>query len=99
MWCARRRICEFQSHPPHVCNLKKTKPRLFAKIAKKVARDKLERAVPSALQTHLTRDDLVEVFCAEHTSHMNALRAAQDNDRKARIAEKIRLEKGARDRT
>ena len=58
-----------------------------------IARDKLEDAVLSALQSHLMRADLLDVFCAEYTKHLNALRAAQDTARKTRIAEKIRLER------
>jgi site-specific DNA recombinase len=49
--------------------------------------------VLSALQTHLMRDDLIEVFCQEYTNHLNALRAERDQARKARMAEKMRLEK------
>ncbi len=50
-----------------VCNNKKT-----------IKRETLENAVLSALQTHLMRDDLLQVFCEEYTRHMNALQHAQD---------------------
>lgn len=60
---------------------------------KTIARKKLENVVLSALQTHLLRDDLLEVFRGEYTKHLNARRAAQNSVRKTRIAGKTRLER------
>lgn len=81
-------------NPTHYgCASSKNKGESVCANRKTIARDKLENAVLSALQTHLMRADLLDVFCAEYTKHLNALRAAQDTARKTRIAEKIRLEK------
>ncbi len=43
-----------------------------------IRREHIEALVLGALQTHLMRDDLVEIFCAEYACHMNALRSAQN---------------------
>jgi DNA invertase Pin-like site-specific DNA recombinase len=43
-----------------------------------IKRDVLEGKVLSALQEHLMRDDLVQVFYEEYTSHMNDLRTAHN---------------------
>lgn len=40
-----------------------------------IKRDALENHVLSALQTRLMREDLVEIFCAEYTKHLNFLHA------------------------
>lgn len=45
---------------------------------KTIKRSLLEGKVLNALQSHLMRDDLVQVFCEEYARHMNALRAAQN---------------------
>jgi len=43
-----------------------------------IKRETLENAVLGALQTHLMRDDLLQIFCEEYTKHMNTLTHAQD---------------------
>lgn len=43
-----------------------------------VKRETLENAVLGALQTHLMRDDLLQVFSEEYTKHMNVLTHARD---------------------
>ncbi len=75
------------------CAASKNKGDSICANRKTIARNKLENAVLSALQTHLLRDDLLEVFCGEYTKHLNALRAARNSARKTRIAEKTRLER------
>ena len=45
---------------------------------KTIKREHIESLVLNALQTHLMRDDLVEVFCKEYTRHMNALQAQKN---------------------
>jgi hypothetical protein len=61
--------------------------------SKTIAREKLESAVLSALQTHLLRADLVETFCQEYAQHLNVLRSTQDRNRRARAAEIHQLKK------
>lgn len=75
------------------CAASKNKGESVCGNRKTIARKKLEAAVLSALRTHLMRDDLVEIFCAEYTAHLNALRAAHNSARKARMAERVRVEK------
>jgi DNA invertase Pin-like site-specific DNA recombinase len=75
------------------CAASKNKGESICANRKTIARDKLEDAVLSALQTHLMREDLLEVFCGEYTKHLNALRAAENSARNTRIAEKSRLER------
>jgi hypothetical protein len=81
------------NHTHYGCSASRNKGESVCTNRKTMAREKLERAVLSALQTHLMRDDLVEVFCQEYTNHLNALCAEQDRARKSRVAEKRRLEK------
>ena len=45
----------------------------------------------SALQTHLMRPELVELFCAEYTKHMNTLIAAQHQDLKRLKSEQSKI--------
>jgi hypothetical protein len=52
-----------------------------------IAREKLESAVLSALQTQLMRDDLLAVFCQEYTKHLNALNAAKNRARDEVVVE------------
>lgn len=75
------------------CAASKNKGESVCGNRKTIAREKLEAAVLSALQTHLMRDDLVEVFCAEYTKHLNALSAARDDARRGRMGERRQLEK------
>ncbi len=58
-----------------------------------IRRDALEGAVLGALQTHLLRDELVQVFCEEYTTHMNALRRQMEAARSALKADLARLRK------
>ncbi|MBL3619460.1 MAG: recombinase family protein [gamma proteobacterium endosymbiont of Lamellibrachia anaximandri] len=60
---------------------------------KTIKRETLERSVLSALQTHLMRDDLVQVFCEEYTRHLNTLRSQQDQTLKAYRVEQAKLAK------
>ena len=77
------------------CSATRNKGESVCTNRKTIARDRLEDAVLSALQTHLMSDKLVEIFCQEYTSQLNTLRAERDCARKARVAEKTRLEKDA----
>jgi len=81
------------------CAASKNKGESFCTNRKAIAREKLESAVLSALQTHLMRDDFLEIFCAEYAKHLNALRAAQDCARNARMGPQAGpARKGARKR-
>jgi len=54
-----------------VCSNKKT-----------IKAELLENAVLYALQSHLMRPELIEVFCKEYTRHFNNLKSAQGNELK-----------------
>ncbi|MGH1379127.1 MAG: recombinase family protein [Alphaproteobacteria bacterium] len=58
-----------------------------------ILRSKLENMVLGALQTHLMRDDLVDVFCKEYTRHINTLRSAQNAELKSLKSEQAKLAK------
>jgi DNA invertase Pin-like site-specific DNA recombinase len=58
-----------------------------------ITRSKIEGLVLKALQTHLMRGELVDIFCAEYTRHMNELRAAQNSERERLLSEKAKLAK------
>ena len=58
-----------------------------------IKRSKLEGMVLGALQTHLMRDDLVEIFCKEYTRHINTLRSAQNTELKRLQSEQAKLAK------
>ncbi|MCL4676982.1 MAG: recombinase family protein [Alphaproteobacteria bacterium] len=75
------------------CAASKNKGEAVCGNRKTIARDVLEAKVLSALQTHLMRDDLVQVFCEEYTRHLNRLRAAQDSALAEAKAERERLQK------
>lgn len=55
--------------------------------------DKLEKMVMQALEHHLMRDELVQVFCDEYAKHLNDLRSAQNATLKKHKIEAVRLEK------
>ncbi len=74
------------------CSASRNKGDSVCTNRKTIARGRLEGAVLASLQTHLMRDDLVEVFCEEYASQMNTLRAERDRAHTAHIAEKNRLE-------
>ncbi|MFI0416398.1 MAG: recombinase family protein [Candidatus Thiodiazotropha sp.] len=60
---------------------------------KTIKREALEKSVLEALQTHLMRDELVEVFCKEYTKHRNELLKAQDKALNAYRTELAKLSK------
>lgn len=60
---------------------------------KTIKRDLLEGKVLNALQSHLMRDELVQVFCEEYARRMNALRAAQNAALASRKTEAAKLAK------
>jgi hypothetical protein len=53
----------------------------------------LEDAVLSALEIHLMRDELVQVFCEEYQKSLNQLRSAQRMTISKQKAELARLDK------
>ncbi len=53
----------------------------------------LEDAVLSALETHLMRDELVQVFCEEYPKSLNRLRSLQKSSLKKQVAELAKLDK------
>lgn len=75
------------------CAASKNKGEAVCGNRKTIAREVLEVRVLSALQTHLMRDDLVQVFCEEYTRHLNRLRAAQDSALHEAKTERDRLQK------
>jgi site-specific DNA recombinase len=75
------------------CSVTRNKGESVCTNRKTISRERLEGAVLSALQTHLMRADLVEVFCQEYAQHLNELSAAQDSDRREKAAEMRRLKK------
>ncbi|MBK6897602.1 MAG: recombinase family protein [Alphaproteobacteria bacterium] len=75
------------------CASSKNKGESVCGNRKTMAREHLEGKVLSALQTHLMRDDLLAVFCAEYTAHLNRLRAAQDDALREARAEREKLQK------
>ncbi|MBP7275665.1 MAG: recombinase family protein, partial [Kiritimatiellae bacterium] len=75
------------------CAASKNKGEAVCGNRKTMAREHLERKVLSALETHLMRDDLLAVFCAEYTKHLNRLRAAQDSALADSRAEREKLQK------
>ena len=60
------------------CSAARNKGENVCANKKTIKRDILEDAVLSALQTHLMRDDLVQIFCDEYARHLNTLRSAQN---------------------
>ena len=55
--------------------------------------ERLESAVLSALETHLMRDELIEIFCAEYQKTLNRLRATQKSTLSKHRAELAKLDK------
>ena len=60
---------------------------------KTIKREHIEGLVLNALQSHLMRNDLVEVFCKEYTRHMNTLQAQKDQSLKVQRTEQAKLSK------
>ena len=75
------------------CAASKNKGESVCANRKTIARAKLESAVLSALETHLMRGDLVQIFCEEYTRHRNKLAAAQDSALSEAKAEREKLRK------
>ena len=75
------------------CAASKNKGEAVCANRKTIKREALEQKVLAALQTHLMRDELVQVFCEEYTKHLNRLRAAQDSALVDAKAERDRLQK------
>ncbi|MBT8108100.1 MAG: recombinase family protein [Gammaproteobacteria bacterium] len=75
------------------CSATRDKGESVCTNRKTIAKDALEGAVLTALQTHLMREDLVETFCQEYAQHLNELRAAQHRAQRAKKAELRRLKK------
>ncbi len=75
------------------CSATRNKGESVCTNRKTIARDRLEGAVLSALQTHLMRADLVETFCQEYAQHLNELRTAQHQAQIAKKSELRRLKK------
>lgn len=59
------------------CSVSRNKGDSACGSRKTIKREDLEAIVLNALQTHLMRDDLLEVFCEEFTQHLNLLRREQ----------------------
>jgi len=75
------------------CAASKNKGEAVCVNRKTIKREVLEEKILSALQTHLMRDELVQIFCEEYTKHLNRLRAAQDSALHEAKAERDRLQK------
>lgn len=60
---------------------------------KTIKKDEVEKVVLDALQTHLMREDLIEIFCAEYTKHMNELRLSENASIKQYKIEQTKLER------
>ena len=75
------------------CSSARNKGESVCANKKTIKRSVLEGKVLSALQSHLMRDELVQVFCDEYARHMNALRAAQNAALASRHAEAAKLTK------
>ena len=75
------------------CAASKNKGESVCANRKTIKREVLEHKILSALQTHLMRDDLLEIFCEEYTRTLNALRRAQDSALREAKAEKEKLAK------
>jgi len=73
------------------CSQARNKGESVCANKKTIKRETLETLVLSALQTHLMRDDLVEIFCEEYTRHMNKLQNQKDSALEADKAEQAKL--------
>lgn len=60
------------------CSQARNKGKSVCANKKTIRRDKIEALVLKSLKTHLMRDDLIEIFCAEYARHMNSLRSAHN---------------------
>ena len=75
------------------CSAARNKGESVCTNKKTIKRDHIESLVLNALETHLMRDDLVEVFCKEYTRHMNILQGQQNQTLKTHKQEQARLSK------
>ncbi|MCU7859112.1 MAG: recombinase family protein [Candidatus Thiodiazotropha sp. (ex Lucinoma kastoroae)] len=75
------------------CSASKNKGEAVCKNRKTIKRETLENYVLDALQTRLMQDNLVQVFCAEYTKHLNTLHKQQNTAQERTRAELAKLEK------
>lgn len=75
------------------CSSARNKGESVCSNKKTIKRSTLEGTVLNALQSHLMRDELVQVFCEEYARHMNALRSSQNAAVASRRAEAAKLAK------
>ena len=75
------------------CSAARNKGASVCTNKKTIKRSLLETTVLNALQSHLMRDELLEVFCAEYARHMNSLRSAQNTAIARRKADMAKLER------
>ena len=75
------------------CATTRNKGEAICKNRKTIKREVLENAVLEALQTHLMRDDAVQLFCEEYTRQSNKVRAAQLAEQGRYKAESAKLDK------
>ncbi len=73
------------------CSQSRNKGTSVCSNKKTIKRDKIEALVLNALKTHLMRDDLVKIFCAEYTKHFNKLQSQQDQTLKGYKSEQTKL--------
>ena len=75
------------------CSTFRNKGHCVCSNKKTIKASVLEDVVLSALETHLMRDDLIEVFCEEYQKSLNELRSVQRATLKKQKAELSRLGK------
>ena len=75
------------------CSASKNKGEAVCANRKTIKREILEDYVLSALKTRLMRDELVEVFCAEYTRHLNMLNSQKNATQERLRSELDKLEK------
>ncbi len=75
------------------CSTSRNKGKCVCSNKKTIKASVLEDAVLKALETHLMRNELVEVFCQEYQKSLNELRATQRATIKTQKAELSKLDK------
>ena len=75
------------------CSTSRNKGKCVCSNKLTIKADVLEDAVLNALETHLMRDELVQVFCEEYQKSLNELRSAQRATLKKQKCELARLDK------
>lgn len=73
------------------CSAAKNKGSAVCDNRSTIKRETLEGYVLGALETHLMRSELIEVFCAEYTKHLSSLHAQQNAHRRSLEAERQTL--------